>query len=117
LQVNFPEITQKIELLCGDVSTYNLSTLTSNSSDTLVWISNLCFGHELTVKVFLQILYQLAPGTIITCSEKPFQPDNSLDLSNSNKVDVFNKLKFIKTIQVKMSWWNKLSNVHIFQII
>ena len=108
LEENFSSQTDKIELLCGDVSTYNLTELTSGKPDTLVWISNLCFGDELSLKVFTQIINQLVPGTIITCSKKPIEKNSTTQL---------NKLKFISTIKIQMSWWNKLSEVHIFQII
>ena len=108
LKENFPKQTNKIELLCGDVSTYNLAQLTSGEPDTLVWISNLCFGDELSLRVFTQIVNQLTTGTIIACSKKPTGQDST---------DIMNKIKFINTIQIQMSWWNKLSDVHIFQIV
>ena len=119
LEENFPDQTKKIDLLLGDVGTYNLGLLTSNSPDTLVWISNLCFGEELANRVFSQVANQLAPGTIVTCSTKPFRHKNKiLDKDNSSLTNTLSKkLKFIKTIKIQMSWWNNLSDVHVYQII
>jgi hypothetical protein len=107
LAKNFPNQTYKIELLCGGFENYDLGEMVESNPDTLVWISNLCFGHELTEKVFTQIINQMVKGTIICCSR---QPSESVDLNTSNKLVYKNK------IQIQMSWWDKLSDVYVYQI-
>lgn len=107
LAESFPIQTDKIELLCGGFESYDLGELVESNPDTLVWISNLCFGPELTEKVFTQILNQMIKGTIICCSK---QPSESIDLNTSNKLVYRNK------IQIQMSWWDNLSDVYVYQI-
>jgi hypothetical protein len=108
LSKQFPNQVEKINLLCGDFTSYDLSFLVDSNPDTLVWISNLCFGPELTTKLFTQILSQMVVGTICTCSVKP---DNEDNLVNGKK------LQFIKTTKIQMSWWDNLSDVHIYRIV
>ena len=105
LSKSFPTITEKIELKCNDISTINLGELTNNSSNCLIWISNLCFGLELANKIFEQILEQMEIGTIIICSKKP--EENNI---KTNKI-----FKLVKNLEIPMSW-NKSSNVYIYQI-
>lgn len=110
LNEKFPQITNKINLLEGSFELYDLGLLTAHSSNTLVWISNLCFGEELTDKIFTQILSQMAPGTIICCSKKP-----SEKFFQSAKL----KLSMIPNtnpIQIQMSWWDNLSDVYVCEI-
>ena len=109
LSKKFPNITEKIELRSGSIEQYNLRELVATSSDTLVWICNLCFGEKLTNKVFIQILNQLSKGTIICCSKKP-----TLNIDS----DTINKLELDEQIQhIQMSWWNNLSDVFVCKIV
>lgn len=109
LSKNYPLITKKIDFKCIDISNINLGELTNNSNDNLIWISNLCFGLELSNKIFTQILNQMEIGTIIACSKKPFENNQDNKISNKN-------LKLIKELKIPMSW-TKLSNVYVYQII
>lgn len=108
LMREFPFQTEKINLICGDFSSFNLNLLVDSNPDTLIWISNLCFGLDLTAKLFEQILTQMVPNTIITCSVKP---------SDENMSFEGKKFEFIKTTKIQMSWWDNLSDVHIYKII
>jgi hypothetical protein len=108
LSKDFPSQTSKIQLVCGSFQNYNLGELVESNTDTLVWISNLCFGPELTETVFTQILNQMPKGTVICCSRKP---------SESIDINTINKLKLISQIQIQMSWWSNLSDVYVFTII
>lgn len=103
---SFPTIAEKIELKCADISKINLRDLTNNSSDCLIWISNLCFDQELSNKIFGQILDQTEIGTMISCSKKPFEKN----LKSNNKY-----YKFIKELEIKMSWTDN-SKVFIYQV-
>lgn len=106
---NYPDITKKIELICDDVSKINLNNLVNlNSSDTLIWISNLCFGQELSDKIFTQILNQMDIGCIIICSRKPFIDKDNHSVNNKY-------LNLLDELKIPMSWTN-LSNVFVFQI-
>ena len=107
LAKKYPVQTNKIELICGSFENQNLGQLVDSNSDTLVWISNLCFGPELTETVFTQILNKMAKGTIICCSRKP---SDTIDSNTTNK------LIFKSQIQIQMSWWDKLSDVYVFII-
>lgn len=104
---NYPEQTNKIELICGSFELYNFGELVDSNPNTLVWISNLCFGPELTKTVFVQILNQMVKGTIICCSRKPSETIDS---------NTTNKLVPKSQIQIQMSWWDKLSDVFVFEI-
>lgn len=108
LTEKYPNITKKIEFICDDVSIINLKQIVNNSSDTLIWISNLCFGQELSDKIFSQILDQMEIGCIIICSKKPFK--NNQEIKKNNKI--FN---YINKFSILMSW-TKSSNVLIYQI-
>ena len=108
LSKDFPSQTSKIQLVCGSFQNHNLGELVESNTDTLVWISNLCFGPELTETVFTQILNQMPKGTVISCSRKP---------SESIDINTINKLKLISQIQIQMSWWNNLSDVFVYKII
>jgi len=111
----FPNLTEKINLVCDDFSSCNLDSLVDSNPNTLVWISNLCFGPELTTKLFKQILSQMVHGTIITCSVKPSNESLSLNFTDDNML--LKKLEFIKTTKIQMSWWENLSDVHIYKIV
>jgi hypothetical protein len=104
---DFPVQIKKVQLVCGSVENYNLGELIESNPNTLVWISNLCFGPELTEKVFTQILNQMPQGTIICCSRKP---SDSIDSNTTNK------LVYKSQIQIQMSWWDKLSDVFVYNI-
>ena len=108
LAKNYPMQSNKIELICGSFENHNLGQLVQSSPDTLIWISNLCFGPELTETVFTQILNQMPKGTIISCSRKPSE---AIDLNT------INKLLYKSQIQIQMSWWDNLSDVYVFKIV
>ena len=109
LSKKFLNITNKIELEFGSVQNYNLGQMVSNNPDTLIWISNLCFGEELTNLIFTQILNQMPKGTKICCSKKP------VNINDSNTV---NKLKInLDILHIQMSWWSNLSDVYVCEII
>jgi hypothetical protein len=61
----------------------------------LIWISNLCMDQELTDKIFTKLINELPKGTIVTCSKET------------------NKLKFIKKINIPMSW-NEESEIYVY---
>jgi hypothetical protein len=98
---------EKVQFICENVLQlppllYMLPGLPTTPR-IFVWISNLCFDQEITDNIFQKLLQDLTPGTIITCSKPPSVPNTQL-------------LRFLKSMQVEMSW-NTSSNVHIFQII
>ena len=119
LSKSFPTITEKILLLEGSFEQYNLGELVSHSPNVLVWISNLCFGEELSDMIFAQILEQLERKTIICCSKKPSNIISDYTLNNDiSKNDEHTKKIFLREIiQIQMSWWNNLSDVYVCEIV
>jgi hypothetical protein len=113
LAQKFPMQTSKIQLLHGSFENYNLGELVGSNPDTLVWISNLCFGPELTEKVFTQILNQMPKGSIICCSS---QPSNIIDVNTPTKLVYKNNNNNNNKIQIQMSWWDNLSDVYVYQL-
>jgi len=89
----------KVELINEDVLKLDLTKY--NDKKSLVWISNLCMGEEITDKIYEKIINELAPGSIIT----------STRVYNS-----YPKLREIKKVDIPMTWNNK-SSVTISEII
>jgi len=77
---SFSPITKKVFLFNKDLFDVDFSQMSSikDESDvvsqkkTLIWISNLCFPKELSIKVFEKFSKELLPGSIICCSKNPF---------------------------------------------
>jgi hypothetical protein len=95
--------TNKTTLLNNDIFKVMLpNKLYVEPSSIFVWISNLCFEEEHTVKIFEKMMDELPVDSII-CSSKPYSGQD-------------NRLVLIDTVQLPMSW-NDKSNVSIYKIV
>jgi len=107
LSKNFSNITDKVELINGDMFEYLKSVDKSTfSSPVLIWISNLCFGEELTKKLFDELVKKMPSGSIIGSSKIPnlIPPGIAPLILNSGNV-----------INVPMSW-SKSSTIHLHKV-
>ena len=95
LKKNYPNIISKIKLTIDDINQQ-----IANSPNTLIWMSNLCFGEDLTKKIFDKILPQL-PTEVIICCSAPINDD---------------RLKKIGQVEIQMTW-NSSSTVIILEKI
>lgn len=107
LSKNFSEITKNVELINDDMFEYLKSIEKSSfGSPVLIWISNLCFGEDITARLFNKLIEKLPSGSIIGSSKIPNNIPNGLEpvnLEDGNK------------ITVQMSW-SKNSNIYIYKI-
>jgi hypothetical protein len=109
LSKKFSEITNKVELINGDMFEYlKMVDKSTFTSPVLIWISNLCFGEQITKKLFDELVKKMPSGSIIASSKIPdFIPDGIKPIvleKNSNN-----------QITVQMSW-SKESTIHIYKI-
>jgi tRNA G46 methylase TrmB len=91
----------KVEFICGDIFSIDLSERSGTDAKVFVWFSNLCFNQETVDEVFEKIVNELPKGSILCCSKKTISENP--------------RITFIETVPIEMSW-NKESNVHIYQI-
>ena len=109
LSKKFSEITNKVELINGDMFEYLKSVEKSTfSGPVLIWISNLCFGEEITKQLFDELATKMPSGSVIGSSKIPnvipfeIEPIVSMGSSDSK-------------ITVSMSW-SKDSTIHLYKI-
>jgi len=107
LAKNHPDITNKVELINGDMFKY----LEGINKDTfkkpvLIWISNLCFGEEITARLFNKLIEKMPSGSIIGSSKVPNKIPDGLEPVNFEKDN---------KVEVQMSW-SKTSNIYIYKI-
>ena len=108
LSVKYPDIASKVKLINDDMFNY-LSDITKEtfSSPVLIWISNLCFGEEITKRLFDELIKKMPSDSIIGSSKIPnYIPDGIEPVYIDGKN---NKLT------VPMSW-NKNSEIFIYKI-
>jgi len=107
LAENYPEITNKVELINGDMFKY-LENVNKQTFKTpvLIWISNLCFGEEITSRLFIKLIEKMPSGSIIGSSKVPNKIPDGLEPVNFEKDN---------KVQVQMSWTNS-SNIYIYKI-
>jgi hypothetical protein len=108
LSQKFPELTEKVELINGDMFEYLKSIDKSSfTGPVLIWISNLCFPEEITKKLFDELSEKMPSCSIIGSSKIPsIIPTNIEPLiinENSNK------------IIVQMSWTSE-STIYVYKI-
>lgn len=108
LAENYPEITNKVELINGDMFKY-LEGITKETFETpvLIWISNLCFGEKITARLFDELIAKMPSESIIGSSKVPSTIPNGLE-----KVNIEGREN---TVEVEMSW-SKTSNIYIYKI-
>lgn len=108
LSKNWPSIINKVELIGGDMFKY-LETINKSTFDSpvLIWISNLCFGEEITSKLFNKLIEKMPSGSIIGSSKIPSTIPNEIE-----PVIVEGKNN---TVLVPMSW-SKGSSIYIYKI-
>lgn len=94
-------ILDKVELIHEDMFKVNL-TQKVEEEKTFVWISNLCFNDELSIKLFDKLHNELPDDSIIGCSKIPSVIDES-------------KFTLLATEIVEMSW-NKTSTIILYKI-
>lgn len=97
----FQRFTDKVLFINGDFlkdeTTKDIQELTK-SNPCFIWISNLCFGNDLTNKIFDKLHDLIHRDSIVCCSvAPPHQP----------------KFDFQEEVVIPMSW-SKNSNVNIF---
>ena len=108
LRKNYPNITNKVKLIEGDMFKY-LETVnkTTFESPVLIWISNLCFGEEITSRLFNELIEKMPSGSIIGSSKIPNAIPTGLE-----PVIVEGKNN---QVSVPMSW-SKGSSIYIYRI-
>ena len=109
LSKQFAEITDKVELINGDMFEY-LKTIDKSTfnSPVLIWISNLCFGEEITKKLFNELVTKMPSGSIIGSSKIP----NEISLGVE---PIVLPGSLDSKITVPMSW-SKESTIHLYKI-
>jgi hypothetical protein len=107
LKDKFPEITSKVTLISGDMFKY-LDTVkpTDFTSKVLIWISNLCFGEEITSQLFQKLVEKMPSGSVIMCSKIPDKIPERMSPLTILKTN---------TIEIPMSW-SKSSVIHLYKI-
>ncbi len=107
LEKNFSKITNKVELINGDMFKY-LEGINKDTFKTpvLIWISNLCFGEEITARLFNKLIEKMPSGSIIGSSKVPNKIPDGLVPVNFEKDN---------KVEVQMSW-SKTSNIYIYKI-
>jgi hypothetical protein len=109
LSIDYPQITNKVELICGDMFTYldSINKMTFESP-VLIWISNLCFGEEITSRLFKKLIEKMPSNSIIGSSKVPdnVPPGIKPFILEGNT----------NTLLVPMSWSNN-STIYIYMII
>lgn len=108
LSKSHPEITSKVELIGGDMFKF-LDNVNKTTFDTpvLIWISNLCFGEEITNKLFNKLIEKMPSGSIIGSSKVPNTiPEGIEPIIVEGKTN---------TVLVPMSW-SKSSSIFIYRI-
>lgn len=109
LSKEFSKITDKVELIANDMFEY-LKNINKSTFDSpvLIWISNLCFGEELTKKLFNELVDKMPSGTIIGSSKIPESiPEGIIPIVKEGITD--NK------VIVSMSW-SKSSSIYVYKI-
>lgn len=108
LSESYPDITNKVELINDDMFKY-LEKINKDTFETpvLIWISNLCFGDEITEKLFSELIKKMPSNSIIGSSKIPSKIPDGID---AVKLESDSNL-----ISVPMSW-SKTSNIHIYKI-
>lgn len=106
LAEKYPEITNKVVLINGDMFKY-LEDVNKETFKTpvLIWISNLCFGEEITSRLFNKLIEKMPSGSIIGSSKVPNKIPNGLEPVNFEKDN---------KVEVQMSW--SKSNIYIYKI-
>ena len=109
LSKKFSEITNKVELINGDMFDYLKSVnKTTFSGPVLIWISNLCFSEHITKKLFDELIVKMPTGSIIGSSKIPNEISSGIEpiILAGNTDD-----KLI----VPMSW-SKQSAIYLYKI-
>lgn len=108
LSKKWPEITDRVNLVEGDMFKY-LDTVNKLTFKTpvLIWISNLCFGEEITSKLFNKLIEKMPSGSIIGSSKIPNVIPSGLEPIQKDGTD--------NRIEVPMSW-SKSSSIYIYEI-
>ena len=101
LQNSHSGIVAKINIIHSDMLKVDLTELVKNRK-TLVWVSNLCFGPELTSRIFDKLYEELPNGSIVSCSDIPKNVDPT-------------KFKEVAMETIAMSW-DSNSTVYMYKI-
>lgn len=106
---NYSKITDKVELIGGDMFEY-LKNIDKSTFDSpvLIWISNLCFGEEITTRLFNELVAKMPSGSIIGSSKIPNIIPSGIKAINVE--GMYNK------VSVPMSW-SKSSSIYIYEIL
>lgn len=111
----FKEIVKKINLVNDDMFNVDFGKIATDSQ-TLVFISNLCFGEEITAQLFAKLAKELPIGSVIASSKIPssipkcFKPIESNSSWNSPDLPIING-----TTKMPMTWIDN-STVHFYQL-
>jgi hypothetical protein len=109
LSKKFNQITNKVELINGDMFEY-LKSVDKSTFDgpVLIWISNLCFGQEITTKLFDELAKKMPSGTVIGSSKIPENIPRGVEPIVDSKSSE-------SKITVSMSW-SKGSQIYLHKI-
>ena len=92
----------KVEFICANILDVSLKDYLPINATVFIWFSNLCFNQDTINDIFEKIVDEIPAGSIICCSKQT-------DMQH-------NKLQFIESIPIEMSW-QKNSTVSIYKII
>ncbi len=112
----FKEIIKKINIVNDDMFNINFAEITKNSP-TLAFISNLCFGEEITTQLFIKLGKELPMGSVIASSKIPgsiprcFKPIDSDSPWNTPDLPISHG-----TTKMPMTWIDS-STVHFHQLV
>jgi len=98
---SYSDLLSKINIIHSDMFKVNLTELAKNRK-TLVWLSNLCFGSELTSKIFDKLYDELPNDSIVSCSQIPENMDPT-------------KFELVAMEAITMSWTSN-STVYMYKI-
>jgi tRNA G46 methylase TrmB len=118
----FGQFLKKIDLVNDDMFNIDYQKIT-NESRTLVFISNLCFGEEITSQLFMKLGKELPIGSIVASSKIPsripgcFRAIDSKDSNGSNDSwDIPGFSVSGGTTKMPMTWINN-STVYFHELV
>lgn len=112
----FKDIIKKINIVNDDMFNIDYAKIT-NGTQTLVFISNLCFGEEITTQLFAKLAKELPIGSVVASSKIPgtiidcFKPIDSNSTWNTPDLPISNG-----STKMPMTWIDS-STVYFHQLV
>lgn len=111
----FKEVVKKINIVNDDM--FNINFTVHAKEPALVFISNLCFGEEITTQLFIKLGKELPIGSVVASSKIPisvpkcFKPIGSESSWNSPDLPIAHGMT-----KMPMTWIDS-STVHFHQLV